>query len=241
MIRGHFDGASRGNPGLAGAGAVIYEDDKIVWRCAQPLGMKTNNEAEYMALGVLADELARRGLKWAEVCGDSKLVISQISGQWKIKEPRLQALARPIMKKLAELGASYRWVRREKNAEADAMSNKALDDGAYVEDRTAGAAAAFAPQPQPAEPALEASLHKALVSEAPVLKTPPVKTPAPEAPRRMTVTKAARRIWIVEDRGVQYAVDMAHGCCTCEVGRKSGRCPHVELVLQEDPFLGGDR
>ena len=129
MIRGHFDGASRGNPGPAGAGAVIYDGETVVWRCARALGTCTNNEAEYMALAILADELEARGVKSAEICGDSKLVISQISGAWKIKEPRLAALARPIMAKLAALGASYRWIPRSLNAEADMLSNKALDEG----------------------------------------------------------------------------------------------------------------
>lgn len=61
MIRAHFDGASRGNPGEAGAGMVIYDGERAIWRCALPLGMKTNNEAEYMALSLLVDELERRG------------------------------------------------------------------------------------------------------------------------------------------------------------------------------------
>ena len=113
MIRGHFDGASRGNPGEAGAGAVVYADGQIVWLRAKPLGTKTNNEAEYLALSMLLDELERRGAKGAEICGDSKLVISQVTGAWKIKEPRLFALASPLIDRIRALGAQCRWVPRE--------------------------------------------------------------------------------------------------------------------------------
>jgi ribonuclease HI len=152
MIRGHFDGASRGNPGPAGAGAVIYDDDKIIWRCAEPLGTHTNNEAEYMALGILAAELKRRGLCGVEICGDSRLVISQVTGKWQIKEPRLMALAEPVIQLVRELRASCRWVPREQNAEADRMSNKALDEGHFVENLSSAAAvdadAAAQPKPQ---------------------------------------------------------------------------------------------
>ena len=105
MIRGHFDGASRGNPGKAGAGAVVYEDEKVVWLRAEPLGQMTNNEAEYTALSLLLDELERRGAQGAEICGDSKLVISQVTGAWKIKEPRLRALAEPLIERVRALGA----------------------------------------------------------------------------------------------------------------------------------------
>lgn len=133
MIRGYFDGASRGNPGCAGAGAVIVEDGKVIWRRANPLGMKTNNEAEYYALAMLLDELERRCARGAEIYGDSKLVVSQVSGAWKIKEPRLRALAEPIIARVKALNAVCRWVPREQNAEADKMSNWALDKGDFEE------------------------------------------------------------------------------------------------------------
>ncbi len=127
--RGHFDGASRGNPGPAGAGAVLYCDGAPVWRRAHPLGTRTNNEAEYLALGLLLEEMAARELRNPEICGDSQLVIRQMTGQWKIKEPRLQELAAPLQALARSLGVSFRWVPREENAEADGLSNHALDHG----------------------------------------------------------------------------------------------------------------
>ncbi|MDR3321094.1 MAG: reverse transcriptase-like protein, partial [Synergistaceae bacterium] len=59
---GYFDGASRGNPGEAGAGACLVDDGAVVWECAEYLGVKTNNEAEYTALLRLLAEVRARGL-----------------------------------------------------------------------------------------------------------------------------------------------------------------------------------
>ncbi len=206
MIRGHFDGASRGNPGAAGAGIVIYDDEKIIWRRAEPLGFRTNNEAEYMALTLLTDELERRGLRGAEICGDSKLVISQISGAWKIKEPHLKSLAMPVIERLRALGVRYRWVPREQNAEADRLSNKALDDGkSFVEDLTDVSSDG------------SSSLYE---SES--------ENVTPED--RLIILRASEKIWLVREGGEEFAVDLAHRCCTCEDGR-GGYCRHIGAVL----------
>ncbi len=204
MIRGHFDGASRGNPGLSGAGAVIYDGDRIIWRCAEPLGLHTNNEAEYLALGILASELKRRGLRDAEICGDSKLVISQVTGQWQIKEPRLRELAEPVIEAIKELGARCRWVPRGQNAEADRLSNLALDRGALKEDDAEGA-----------DGALKSS------------------GAAHEGSGSAKLRAISDHVWLVTDGEEEYAVDLKHRCCSCENGRKSGNCSHMEAVLRE--------
>ena len=185
MIRGHFDGASRGNPGQAGAGAVIYDSGQVVWLRAKPLGEKTNNEAEYTALALLLDELERRGARGAEICGDSKLVISQVTGAWKIKEPRLRALAEPLIERIRALGAKCRWVPREQNAEADRMSNWALDNGDYEENAAASSVQA----------------------EAPVMKS--AQRPS------LSIRPAAPGIWLVTDGEETFAVDLVHRRCTC--------------------------
>ena len=78
-MEGYFDGASRGNPGKAGAGALmINEEGKVVWEASRFLGEKTNNEAEYMALIMLLKAAKERGIRSLRVFGDSKLVVSQI-------------------------------------------------------------------------------------------------------------------------------------------------------------------
>ena len=93
-MKGYFDGASRGNPGEAGAGALLEDErGRVVWETATPLGVRTNNEAEYLALILLLEETARRGLKDFEVYGDSRLVVLQFSRAWKLNEPRLRELA----------------------------------------------------------------------------------------------------------------------------------------------------
>lgn len=124
---GHFDGASRGNPGQAGAGAVLLDEQgAIVWQCARPLGERTNNEAEYLALVLLLEEVDRRGLA-ADVRGDSQLVVNQVTGRWKIREPRLASLASDAVALLKRTGSTLTWVPREENTVADRLSNEALD------------------------------------------------------------------------------------------------------------------
>lgn len=126
-LRGHFDGASRGNPGEAGAGAVLFDGRGTpVWECARPLGKKTNNEAEYLALLLLLEELERRGVS-ADIRGDSRLVVNQVTGRWKINEPRLKELADRAVELLRRTKSSLSWVAREENAAADRLSNIALD------------------------------------------------------------------------------------------------------------------
>ncbi len=131
--QGFFDGASRGNPGTGGAGAVLLCGGRPVWQAALPVELCTNNEAEYTALGLLLREIEQRGLRGASVFGDSQLVIRQVTGAWKIKEPRLAALAAPLIELAKTLGVSFRWVPREQNALADRLSNRAIDEGELVE------------------------------------------------------------------------------------------------------------
>ncbi|MDD2453202.1 ribonuclease HI family protein [Aminivibrio sp.] len=126
-IRGHFDGASRGNPGEAGAGAVLLKEDGTpLWECAQPLGKRTNNEAEYLALILLLEEAERRSIA-ADIRGDSQLVVNQVTGKWKINEPRLRQLADRAVDLLKKTKSTLAWVPREENTAADRLSNVALD------------------------------------------------------------------------------------------------------------------
>ena len=126
-IRGHFDGASRGNPGEAGAGAILLkEDGTSLWECAHPLGKRTNNEAEYLALILLLEEAERRGIA-ADIRGDSQLVVNQVTGKWKINEPRLRELADRAVVLLKKTKSTLAWVPREENSAADRLSNVALD------------------------------------------------------------------------------------------------------------------
>lgn len=128
-MKGYFDGASRGNPGEAGAGALLIEDDgTVVWEKALYLGKKTNNEAEYNAAIMLLTEAAERGLTELAVYGDSKLVVSQLSGQWKINLPHLRELAKKAWDITKGMKVSYSWIPREKNKKADELSNRGIDE-----------------------------------------------------------------------------------------------------------------
>ncbi len=128
MTIAYFDGACRGNPGESGAGACIINDDgTTAWEECRALGKGTNNEAEYHALIMLLEEISRRGMKNVTVCGDSRLVVSQVTGEWKVKEDRLRILADRACSLVRENGAILEWVPREQNALADALSNRALD------------------------------------------------------------------------------------------------------------------
>ncbi|GHV28969.1 hypothetical protein FACS1894167_07310 [Synergistales bacterium] len=128
MLIGYFDGASRGNPGKAGAGACIVSGKALVWECAEYLGIKTNNEAEYAALALLLAEARRRGVTEIEARGDSKLVVSQMKGEYKAKTPHI-AVLRDEARRLAEgMKVKFTWIPREENKQADALSNKAIDD-----------------------------------------------------------------------------------------------------------------
>ncbi|MGC9373129.1 MAG: ribonuclease HI family protein [Thermovirgaceae bacterium] len=129
MHCGYFDGASRGNPGEAGAGACLVDErGGLIWECMEYLGERTNNEAEYEALIMLLEEIKRRGIRETSVFGDSKLVINQVLGLWKVKEPRLQPLAARARELTSAVGARPRWVPRTENVLADRLSNRAIDE-----------------------------------------------------------------------------------------------------------------
>jgi ribonuclease HI len=127
ILTGYFDGASRGNPGIAGAGACLMDDGKIIWKHAEYLGVKTNNEAEYSALICLLEGIREKGISEIEIRGDSKLVINQVGGKWKIKFPHLRELAARAWRLLDGINARFVWVPREENVICDALSNEAID------------------------------------------------------------------------------------------------------------------
>jgi ribonuclease HI len=126
----YTDGGARGNPGPAGAGAVLLKDGKVVAEVKKYLGpIQTNNWAEYEAV-VLALEKAR-GLGITgdiEFRLDSKLVVEQLMGNWKIKEPTLKPQVAKVKALLPDFGTvRFRYVPREENKEADRLVNEAID------------------------------------------------------------------------------------------------------------------
>jgi len=130
----HTDGAARGNPGPAAIGIVVQDETgHTVYESSRTLGTHTNNEAEYMALIAALHYLKESGINSAEFRLDSELVIRQLKGEYRVKEPRLQSLyAQVTMLLNAVPRHTFRHVRREQNARADALANEALDAEAGV-------------------------------------------------------------------------------------------------------------
>ncbi|MFD7905168.1 bifunctional RNase H/acid phosphatase [Kitasatospora sp. NPDC059722] len=126
------DGGSRGNPGPAGYGAVVRDGDtgQIVAEAAEFIGHATNNVAEYK--GLIAGLRAARELDpdaTVDVRMDSKLVVEQMSGRWKIKHPDMQPLAAEAKTVLPRGRVTYTWIPRERNKDADRLANEAMDAG----------------------------------------------------------------------------------------------------------------
>jgi len=124
------DGGSRGNPGPAGYGALVCDADSgaVLARAKQAIGRATNNVAEYRGLIAGLEEAAAAGATEVEVRMDSKLVIEQMAGRWRVKHPDLQPLHQQAKALAARFDRiAYRWVPREKNVRADKLANEAMD------------------------------------------------------------------------------------------------------------------
>ena len=127
----YTDGGARNNPGPAGAGFQILEGEKLLFEGKQSLGSQTNNWAEYEAVALALHDAKARGLagREIEVRMDSKLVVEQILGNWKIKEPTLKPQAAKVRALLADFPKyHFVYVPREQNAEADRLVNEAIDE-----------------------------------------------------------------------------------------------------------------
>ncbi|WBB59681.1 bifunctional RNase H/acid phosphatase [Streptomyces sp. WMMC500] len=125
------DGGSRGNPGPAGYGAVVRDaDGGVLAEDAAYVGVASNNVAEYRGL-IAGLRAARRIDPDAEVRVrmDSKLVVEQMSGRWKIKHPGMRELAAEAREVFPPGRVSYEWIPREKNKHADRLANEAMDAG----------------------------------------------------------------------------------------------------------------
>lgn len=124
------DGGSRGNPGLSGAGAVVIDaaSGNILREISEAVGIATNNVAEYSAV-IFALEVAFEIDPAAEIVVrmDSKLVVEQMSGRWKIKHPDMLALGARVQQLISGKNVEFVWIPREQNVLADALANKAMD------------------------------------------------------------------------------------------------------------------
>lgn len=142
-----IDGAARGNPGPAGAGAILKDArGAILAELSVFLGETTNNVAEYAALLCALQEAARLGIRDLNIQTDSELLARQMDGAYRVKDPTLRvlhALARQGVERFAR--CALRHVPREQNRAADRLANRAVDAG--VRRGTAKRPAAVPPDP----------------------------------------------------------------------------------------------
>ncbi|MBI2827827.1 MAG: ribonuclease HI family protein [Acidobacteria bacterium] len=127
----HIDGGSRGNPGPAGYGVRIERADGTVVDLKEPLGIATNNVAEYRGLLAALAWAARHGVDTLHVRSDSLLLVKQMRGEYRVKHAGLQPLweeARGLSRQIREV--RFEHVRRELNEAADRLANEAMDEAA---------------------------------------------------------------------------------------------------------------
>lgn len=123
------DGGARGNPGPAGIGVIIKTaTGELLYEYGGYIGEATNNVAEYKALIKALEESKNLGGSDLKIQMDSELIVKQMQGVYKVKEPTLQKLAQEVLKLLKQFTKHhFVHVRREFNKEADAKVNEAID------------------------------------------------------------------------------------------------------------------
>ena len=126
----YSDGASRGNPGPSGIGAVIFDaHGKVVHEIARYIGEVTNNVAEYKALIAALDYCVKHKLSPVEILADSQLLIRQLAGEYKVKNENIKVLYQEVQAHLKHLKVTgYKHVYREDNKHADRLANQGIDD-----------------------------------------------------------------------------------------------------------------
>lgn len=182
------DGGSRGNPGPAGYGAVVSDaaTGETLAEAAEYIGVATNNVAEYR--GLLAGLRAARDLDpeaRVHVRMDSKLVIEQMSGRWKIKHPAMKPLAAEAATVFPPGQVTYEWIPRERNTHADRLANEAMDAGKRGEQWSPAASRADldtppavpAPEGPPGDATAGAALVRAAMTSATDGRTTEPRTP----------------------------------------------------------------
>ena len=126
----NIDGGSRGNPGPAGYGVRVEQPDGTIVEIKEFLGTCTNNVAEYSGLLAALRWAAEHGVSQLRIRSDSELLIKQMRGEYRVKNPGLQPLyeeARALARTIGRV--TFEHVRRESNTEADRLANEAMDQG----------------------------------------------------------------------------------------------------------------
>ncbi|MER6633478.1 bifunctional RNase H/acid phosphatase [Streptomyces sp. NPDC000987] len=221
------DGGSRGNPGPAGYGSVVRDaaTGETLTEVAESIGVATNNVAEYR--GLLAGLRAAHRLDpsaTVHVRMDSKLVVEQMSGRWKIRHPDMKPLAMQAARVFPPDRVTYEWIPRDRNKHADRLANEAMDAGARGEQwtepapaPTAEVAAQAASPAEPTAPPGDARTGAAKAREALARGRDRAGTPADgEAAEADADVRAARTVaspgWAPADMGAPATfVLLRHG------------------------------
>ncbi|GAA1737824.1 reverse transcriptase-like protein [Microbacterium paludicola] len=142
------DGGSRGNPGTAAGGAVVIDPatGAVLTEVGVYVGIATNNVAEYNGMIAGIQAALDRDPAAIHVRMDSKLVVEQMTGRWKIKHPDMQTLARRARELAAGRTVTFEWVPRNDNRLADAAANEAMDARASFRRDLDGGVPAPAPE-----------------------------------------------------------------------------------------------
>jgi ribonuclease HI len=132
MTTAYIDGGSRGNPGPAGYGVrIVDENGQVQAELHQSLAHATNNVAEYQGLLAALAWAQDRGLRRLHIRSDSELLVRQLKGEYRVKNPGLQPLYQEARERVARIGkVTFEHVRRELNREADRLANLAMDEAA---------------------------------------------------------------------------------------------------------------
>jgi ribonuclease HI len=132
MTTAYIDGGSRGNPGPAGYGVQIVDDQgAVVAELHEPVGTATNNVAEYRGLLAALAWALDHDVAHLHVRSDSELLVRQLKGEYRVKNPGLQRLYQEACALIARLDrVTFEHVRRELNSEADRLANLAMDEAA---------------------------------------------------------------------------------------------------------------
>lgn len=125
----YTDGASRNNPGEAGAGIYILREGEPIERIARYLDTTTNNIAEYTAAIIGLERAVQLGASSVKLKADSELLVKQLNGLYKVKNEGLKPLHAKAKELIARIGSvEVQYIPRERNKEADALANKAIDE-----------------------------------------------------------------------------------------------------------------
>jgi len=124
----YVDGASRGNPGPAGVGAILTDEEGLYQEYLEYIGEATNNVAEYRALLLALQKAQLLYPRTVKVFSDSELLVKQLRGEYQVKNPRLLQLYRKVRTFLSSFSSfQIEHVKRERNWRADELANLAID------------------------------------------------------------------------------------------------------------------